>query len=83
MLLGATCGFASQADAAAIGLAQQELSRPNEAQAELFAEERPSQRTMQAKAEAAPVELFEQERKIAEQQAAQREAVLGCNGQGH
>ena len=71
VLLGATCGFASQADAAAIGLAQQELSRPNEAQAELFAEERPSQRTMQAKAEAAPVELFEQERKIAEQQAAQ------------
>ncbi|MDD6128021.1 MAG: ShlB/FhaC/HecB family hemolysin secretion/activation protein [Veillonellaceae bacterium] len=69
ILLGAACGFAPHADAASISLAQQELSRPNDAQAELFAEDRPSQRTVQAKADAAPVELFEQERKIAEQQA--------------
>ena len=69
VLFGAACGFAPQAEAASISLAQQELSRPNEAQPALFAEDRPSRRVVQAR-ESAPVALFEQERKIAEQQAA-------------
>ena len=75
VLLGAV-GFAPQAEAATISLAQQELSRPNEAQTTLFDEApirtsgTPRAAAVQTPVEQAPVELFEQERKIAEQQAA-------------